>query len=202
VSKIKLDKNTNYIVSGLERSGTSLMMQILEASGIPVAYDELRKPDENNPRGYYELSGGKIIDELRKGTFPLDKYKGKFIKITAWGLKYLPPDGDYDIIYMIRDVDEIVESTIKMGKDGYDKKKLRRCLIDFTRETLNWLEDKSISFIPISYGSLLDSNPSQLYKDNQDTELKALALRYGCKSIVSKGKKVIDKKLYRSRING
>jgi len=71
---IKLNKNVNYIVSGLERSGTSLMMQILKASGIPVAYDETRKKDKNNPKGYFELEDGKIIDKLKNHIFPFDDY--------------------------------------------------------------------------------------------------------------------------------
>ena len=61
---MKLDENINYIVSGLERSGTSMMMQILRSGGLPTAFDESRKPDVNNPKGYYELEGGKIINKL------------------------------------------------------------------------------------------------------------------------------------------
>jgi hypothetical protein len=45
-----LDNEINYIVSGLERSGTSLMMQMLQQGGLPVAYDDSRAADENNPR--------------------------------------------------------------------------------------------------------------------------------------------------------
>ena len=82
---MKLDRKINYIVSGLERSGTSLMMQILHAGGMSTAFnDSLRKPDENNPKGYYELAGGKIINQLMEGTFNLEKYKGQVIKITSW----------------------------------------------------------------------------------------------------------------------
>ena len=55
-----LDENINYIVSGIERSGTSMLMQILYSGGVPVAFDKnTRPPDENNPKGYYELEGGK-----------------------------------------------------------------------------------------------------------------------------------------------
>ena len=50
-----LDNEINYIVSGLERSGTSLMMQMLHKGGLPVAFDDLRTADEHNPRGYYEF---------------------------------------------------------------------------------------------------------------------------------------------------
>lgn len=111
---MKLDENINYIVSGLERSGTSMMMQVLNAVDVPVAFDDLRLPDENNPKGYFELEGGKIINKLMNGTFPLQKYQGVFIKITAFGLLYLPY-GKYKIIYMERNLEEIFDSMQKMS---------------------------------------------------------------------------------------
>ncbi|MFH1102075.1 MAG: sulfotransferase [Methanobacteriota archaeon] len=110
-----LDKETNYIVSGLERSGTSLLMQILHAGGVPIGFDESRSADENNPKGYFELEGGKIINKLMAGTFPLGQYKGQFIKITAYGLQFLPL-GRYTIIYSERNLDEILDSMEKMAR--------------------------------------------------------------------------------------
>jgi hypothetical protein len=113
---MELDGRTNYIVSGLERSGTSLLMQILEAGGVPCAFDAAsRPPDENNPRGYFELEGGKIISRLRDGAFPLEPYRGRFIKITAYGMRFLPP-GRYRVIYTERHIDEVLDSMEKMAK--------------------------------------------------------------------------------------
>jgi hypothetical protein len=112
---MKLREDTNYIVSGLERSGTSMMMQVLAAGGIPVAYSEIRKPDAHNPKGYYELEGGKIVNRLIQGTFPFDSYKGTFIKITAYGLSFLPP-GSFKIIYMERNIDEVLDSMENMAQ--------------------------------------------------------------------------------------
>ena len=61
---MKLDDDVNYIASGLERSGTSMLMQILYAGEVPIAFDDTtRPPDESNPRGYFELAGGKIINK-------------------------------------------------------------------------------------------------------------------------------------------
>jgi hypothetical protein len=116
-----LNKDTNYIVSGLERSGTSMMMQVLEAGGIKIIYDNSRLPDINNPKGYYELEGGKIISRLMEGDYSLEPYRGKFIKITSYGLQYLP-DGKYKIIYMERDIHEIIESMSAMAKMEYDNR--------------------------------------------------------------------------------
>ena len=113
---MKLNNQINYIASGIERSGTSLLMQILEAGGVPMAYDTAsRPPDDNNPRGYFELEGGKIISRLMNGTFPLAEHRGRFIKITAFGLKFLPP-GKYRIIYTERNIEEVLDSMEKMAK--------------------------------------------------------------------------------------
>jgi hypothetical protein len=113
---MKLDDQVNYIVSGLERSGTSLVMQLLRAGGVPCAFDTAsRPPDDNNPRGYFELEGGKVISRLRDGVFPLADYRGRFIKITAYGLKFLPP-GQYRVIYTERNIEEVLDSMEKMAK--------------------------------------------------------------------------------------
>jgi len=113
---MKLEDNTNYIVSGLERSGTSLVMQVLHAGGVPCAFEtSSRPPDDDNPRGYFELEGGKIISRLRDGVFPLADFRGRFIKITAYGLKFLPP-GKYCVIYTERNIEEVLDSMEKMAK--------------------------------------------------------------------------------------
>ena len=110
-----LDTSINYIVSGIERSGTSMLMQILHNGGCPIGYDDERVPDENNPKGYYELEGGKIINSLIEGSFPFETFRGTVIKITAYGLKYLPP-GNYKIIYSERNIEEILDSMEKMAQ--------------------------------------------------------------------------------------
>ena len=116
ISVMKLDDQVNYIVSGLERSGTSLIMQLLRAGGLPCAFNTAsRPPDDNNPRGYFELEGGKIISRLRDGVFPLADYRGQFIKITAYGMKFLPP-GRFCVIYTERNIEEVLDSMEKMAK--------------------------------------------------------------------------------------
>ncbi|MBU1339766.1 MAG: sulfotransferase domain-containing protein [Acidobacteria bacterium] len=113
---MKLDGNINYIISGLERSGTSMLMQLIVNGGAPSSFDnETRPPDTNNPKGYYELEGGKIINKLMNGSFSITEYLGRFIKITAFGLKFLPR-GHYKIIYSERNIEEILDSMEKMTK--------------------------------------------------------------------------------------
>jgi hypothetical protein len=113
---MKLRDDTNYIVSGLERSGTSMMMQMLAAGGVPIAFSDTRKPDVNNPKGYYELEGGKIINRLIQGIFPFASYQGTFIKITAYGLSYLP-EGFYKVIYLERNLEEVLDSMETMTQN-------------------------------------------------------------------------------------
>jgi hypothetical protein len=114
-TRVMLDPSINYIVSGLERSGTSMLMQMLANANIPVSADTKRPADENNPKGYYELEGGKIINKLMDGSFDFNAYKGSFIKITCYGLKFLPT-GTFKIIYSERNIEEILDSMEKMAQ--------------------------------------------------------------------------------------
>ena len=151
-----LDENINYIVSGLERSGTSMMMQILHAGDLPIASDNLRKSDENNPKGYYELEGGKIINRLMEKTFPITKYKGRFIKITAFGLSFLP-QGSYKIIYMERNLEEVMDSMEKMAKinDGTreETKKSFKKLNEKIKNDIKYRNDVDVLFV--NYNDML-----------------------------------------------
>ena len=181
----------NYIVSGLERSGTSLLMQVLEAGGAPVAYDKSREPDAHNPRGYFELEGGRIINKVMKGTFKFDRYSDKFIKITAFGLKHLP-EGDYKIIFMTRNLDEIVDSQHKMYESKVplsreDTKELLDKLLSKTKKELK--NRKDVKILYVNYNRLINQ---------PDVQLKSIKRFLGDFDI-EKAKRVIDTNLYRSR---
>ncbi len=189
---ITLNSDTNYIVSGIERSGTSMMMQILTAGGIPVAFDETRKPDESNPKGYYELEGGKIINTLIKGTFPFDTYKGQFIKITAFGLSYLP-DGRYKIIYMERNVEEVLDSMEKMAKiTNGDRKQTRDSFWKLNETIKRTLTDRDdIEVLHINYNHIL-KNPKE--------DIEKLSRFLGIPDIDTQAMEAtIDHRLYRQR---
>lgn len=132
-----MNSNINYLVSGLERSGTSMVMQILRAGGVKCAFDDSRGPDENNPLGYYELEGGKIINRVMEGVFPFEKYRGQFVKITAFGLMFLPA-GNYRMIYIERNISEVLSSMEKMAKiDDPDR--------DATRDSFRKLNKMMVS---------------------------------------------------------
>ena len=179
---------TNYIVSGLERSGTSMMMQILYRGGMDVAFDEKRKPDENNPKGYFELEGGKVINRLMEGSFPMEKYDGKVIKVTAYGLKFLPP-GDYRIIYMTRDIDEILASMAKMSGDPsvMDEKEIFEKL---NRQSMKMLKEKGIPHIIVKYNDVLKDVRKEIERVNEFL---------GGVLDVEEAIKAVDPSLYRNR---
>ena len=101
------------VVSGLPRSGTSLMMQMLEAGGLEILTDRIRTADESNPQGYYELEK---VKELDKGgdTSWLEGSRGKAVKIIAFLLRHLPDTLNYRVIFMQRDLHEIIASQNKM----------------------------------------------------------------------------------------
>ncbi len=101
------------LVSGLPRSGTSMMMQMLHAGGLPVLTDGIREKDTNNPKGYYEYEK---VKALQKDNSWLTEAEGKAIKIIAQLLKHLPPDFRYKIIFMQRDLDEVLASQRTMLK--------------------------------------------------------------------------------------
>ena len=189
---MKLDNGTNYIVSGIERSGTSMLMQILNAGGIPISFDKSRKPDDNNPKGYFELEGGKIINKLMESIFPLDLYKGEFIKITAYGLKYLP-EGKYKIIYSERNIDEILDSMEKMtGEKDKDRSKNK----DSFEKLNKIIKQKIISRADIE---VLFLNYNGIVKEQEKNIKKIISFLKINDLDVEEMMKVIDPVLYRHR---
>ena len=189
---MELEKGINYIISGLERSGTSMLMQILNAGGIPTVFDDSRKPDVNNPKGYYELEGGKIINKLMNGTFPVEEYKGKFIKITAYGIKFLPP-GKYKIIYSEREIEEILDSMEKMAKiEDQNREETKQAFVKLNNMIKDQIiEREDIDFLFVNYNEII-SNPNENikkihnYLDLPDQSLDDMI-------------KAVDNKLYRQR---
>ena len=188
----EIDQQVVTIVSGLPRSGTSMMMKMLEAGGMQVLTDHIRTADEDNPKGYYELEGGKIINKLMDGTFPLIEYKGKIIKITSYGLKYLPP-GDYKIIYSERNIEEILDSMEEMtgirDKARDETKKAFIKLNKTIKETIK--ERKDIDVLFVNYNEILMDPIYEIRKllDFLETSEADIDLMI----------ETVDKKLYRRR---
>ena len=104
--------NDITIVSGFPRSGTSMMMQILERGGIPPLCDSPMKVNENNPRGFYEYEK---TQSLSKDSSWMSDARGKALKVIVFNIKNLPKDHSYRVIFMTRKVGEIIASTIRMN---------------------------------------------------------------------------------------
>jgi hypothetical protein len=99
------------IVSGLPRSGTSLMMQMLEAGGMPTLTDGVRKADDDNPRGYFEWEK---IKELPKNPGLIAEAEGKAVKVISTLLMALPMNRNYRVIFLRRPLDQVAASQARM----------------------------------------------------------------------------------------
>src|SRR6516164_9351791 len=95
------------VVSGLPRSGTSLMMQMLHQGGVEVVTDHLRTADTDNPRGYFEFEQVKKIKQDKSW---LPATRGKAFKMVSQLLYDLPPGEEYRVLFMDRDLDEVLLS--------------------------------------------------------------------------------------------
>ena len=105
------------VVSGLPRSGTSMMMKMLVAGGLEVLTDGLRGADENNPKGYFELEQVKQLPEGDTGW--VQTARGKVVKVISYLLEYLPAEVPYRVIFMQRDLVEVLASQKRMlERDG------------------------------------------------------------------------------------
>ena len=123
------------IVSGLPRSGTSLMMQMLSHGGLEVLTDNVRTADVDNPRGYYELEQAKRV---RADASWLPDARGKVVKMVSQLLYDLPPTERYRIIFMERDLEEMLASQERMlerlGRAAAPRDAMKRSYIAAPRQ--------------------------------------------------------------------
>lgn len=157
-------KNRKYIivVSGLPRSGTSMMMKMLQAGGVNILTDNLRAADENNPKGYYEYER---VKQLEKGDIAwVAEAEGKAVKIVSYLLEFLPAEYFYKVIFMQRDMTEILASQRRMlereGKsdNSPDDEKMAALFKKHLAKVENWLaQQKNIETLYVSYNQTLVS---------------------------------------------
>ena len=100
------------VVSGLPRSGTSMMMKMLEAGGMAPVTDGVRAADEDNPQGYFEFEAVKRLGKDEPGW--LNQVGGRAVKIISRLLCELPPGHSYRVLFMHRDLDEVLSSQRQM----------------------------------------------------------------------------------------
>lgn len=183
-------KNTIIIVSGLPRSGTSMMMQMLTSGGLTALTDDVRAKDTNNPKGYFEYEK---VKSLGQNADWLHLAQGKVIKVIAQLVPFLPNQFDYKIIMMHRDIKEILTSQQKML--GKDTAVIPFALADiFTKqlqETEQFIASRSnMEVLPIHYKQVIDAPLEQANNIasflNMDLNVNALI-------------DSIDQKLYRNK---
>lgn len=159
------------IVSGLPRSGTSMMMKILEAGGLPVLTDRIRTADDDNPKGYYEFER---VKKLPKGDVGwLDEAKGKVVKVLAILLFKLPAGYNYRVVFMRRAMPEILASQRKMlinrgeDPDQVSDEELAILFEKYFQQARGWMEQQpNVEYIEVDYNELLQDPQPQLEQIN------------------------------------
>ncbi len=181
------------IVSGLPRSGTSMMMKMLEACGIGVITDNIRKADEDNPKGYYEFED---VKKIKEDVSWLRGSQGKAVKMVSMLLYELPAHYNYKVIFMRRGIGEIISSQRKMLERKGEKnipadEEMERLYEKHLREIEAWLEKQSnIKVLYLLYRDVLDSP-----QKNAENIIQFLGEPLEIEKMVQ----AVDKSLYRNK---
>jgi hypothetical protein len=151
------------IVSGLPRSGTSLMMQMLESGGVEIATDHARSADPDNPRGYYELEK---VKKIKQDASWLPQMRGKAFKMVSQLLYDLPAGERYRIVFLERDLDEMLLSQEKMlqrlGRPAVPREEMKRSFEIHLEKLHAWLRQQAnIELLRVSYNDLVEEPERQ-----------------------------------------
>ena len=158
--------NEIVVVSGLPRSGTSLMMQMLDRGGIPALTDEVRGADPDNPRGYYEFEQ---VKQTKKDQTWLPQARGKVVKMVSSLLYDLPANEIYRIVFMQRDIDEVLESQEKMlrrlHRPTAPRAQMKTSFAIHLERVAKWLASQpNFRVLYVSYNHLLNDPESETGK--------------------------------------
>lgn len=181
------------IVSGLPRSGTSMMMKMLEAGGIGVIIDNIRKADEDNPKGYYEFED---VKKIKEDVSWLRGAQGKAVKMVSMLLYELPAHYNYKIIFMRREIGELLSSQRKMLERKGEKnipadEEMVRLYEKHLREIEEWLERQAnMKVLYLQYGDVLASP-----QKNAANVIQFLGVPLDIEKMVQ----AVDKSLYRNK---
>jgi len=182
------------VVSGLPRSGTSMMMAMLQAGGLAVLTDAIRQADADNPKGYYEFER---VKQLEHDASWLDDADGKAVKVISQLVQHLPGQHDYKVVFMLRNMDEVLASQrqmlIRRGRptDAASDETLAQVFDQHLVQVREWIEAQpNMQVLYIDYGEVLDQ-PVELAQRVNDflgggLDVTAMA-------------SVVDKRLHRQR---
>jgi hypothetical protein len=164
-------KDPITIVSGLPRSGTSMIMKMLEAGGIPPLTDHIRIADDDNPKGYYEFERTK---KLREGDVAwLPEAEGKAVKVIAALLTHLPSNCEYRVLFIRREMKEILASQAKMLENraensDVDDATMAVLFEKHVRKVETWMnQQKNLRYIYVDYNAMLADPEPHVKKINQ-----------------------------------
>jgi hypothetical protein len=183
------------VVSGLPRTGTSMMMRVLASGGVPVVTDDLRTADDDNPHGYYELEDAKRV---RDDDSFLDQAGCKAVKMIYRLLYDLPDRHEYRVVFMQRDLREVVASQNRMlERRGEpvgqipDEKVVK--LFERDLQAINaWLAARPhIQVLRVDYNQVLKGDPRP--------QFEALSAFLGGGLDLDAMLQVVDASLYRNR---
>ena len=158
------------VVSGLPRSGTSLMMSLLKAASVPVLQDDSRPPDASNPRGYFELSA---VKRTTRDPSWVANAPGHAVKVIHRLLKTLPSNHAYKVILMRRPIAEVVASQdrmlVRLGQsidrsaEALDASRIAAVQHAQLEEAITLLERKpNFEWIPIEFHELISHPESAI----------------------------------------
>jgi len=188
-----MDRDYVTVVSGLPRSGTSMLMKMLDGGGIPPLTDEIRTADEDNPKGYYEFER---VKKLPDDTGWLPDAVGKAVKVLAELVTQLPSGYDYRIVFIHRNIDEILSSQKKMvvrrgeDPDAVSDDELRVLFQTYLGILKSWIEEQdNVGVLYVHYNEIMEDPAGAIeamdgFLGGLDTEAMAAA---------------IDDRLYRNR---
>lgn len=156
-----------YVVSGLPRSGTSMMMRMLALGGATLLADGRRIADRDNPRGYYELDAVKAT--ARDASWTRDA-PGRVVKVVSALLPHLPPALRYRVVFLRRNLDQVVRSQRAMldrlaPELAQSDAAARRALGDHLVEIEAWLETAAhMQVLGVSYERVLADPEPQVQR--------------------------------------
>ena len=182
------------IVSGLPRSGTSMMMQVLEAGGLPALKDDVRVADEDNPKGYYEFER---VKQIAQDQAWLQDAQGRVVKMVSALLLQLPNTYTYKVVFMRRKMQEVLASQKAMlsrkgeAPSPVSDDKMAALFRKHLDQVEKWLaEQPNIEVVYVHYHEVLAEPRPQMERINT-----FLGGTLDAEKMVS----VVDRTLYRQR---
>ena len=189
-----IERDFVTIVSGLPRSGTSMMLRMLTAGGLPILTDGVRAADDNNPHGYLEWEK---VKSLKRDPSWVAAARGKGVKVIYYWLRDLPLDCHYRVIFMRRELDEVLASQSAMLKrrgvreQTPDDARMKRLFESELQEIDEWLAGQSMfAVLDVDYRAVVNVPTVQAERVNS-----FVGGGLDCQAMATK----VDPALYRSR---